>query len=110
MNINKNSVLVAVTVLAVLVAGIVVLANSSYGNKLAFLGLGSSNQALAQKAIDYINAKKDQLTEGQTVSLGNVSQESGLVKFEVLVGSNTISSYVSKDGKLLFPSAIPLNP
>ncbi len=56
---------------------------------------------LAQKAIDYIN--KNMLPEDITASLVSVVEESGLYKIHIKIGEEEYDSYVSKDGKLLFP-------
>ncbi len=57
---------------------------------------------LAQKAIGYIN--ENMLSEGLTASLISVVEESGLYKIHIKIGEEEYDSYVSKDGKLLFPS------
>ncbi len=62
----------------------------------------TSPEDLAQKAIDYIN--KNILSEGITASLVSVVEESGLYKIHIKIGEEEYDSYVSKDGKLLFPS------
>ncbi len=56
---------------------------------------------LAQKAIDYIN--ENMLSEGLKASLVSVVEESGLYKIHLEIGDEKYDSYVSKDGKLLFP-------
>ncbi len=61
-----------------------------------------SSEDLAQKAIDYIN--ENMLSEGLTASLVSVVEESGLYKIHIKIGEEEYDSYVSKDGKLLFPS------
>ncbi len=62
----------------------------------------TSSEDLAQKAIDYIN--KNMLSEGLIASLVSVVEESGLYKIHIKIGQEEYDSYVSKDGKLLFPS------
>ena len=61
----------------------------------------TSPEDLAQKAIDYIN--ENMLSEGLTASLVSVVEESGLYKIHLKIGEEEYDSYVSKDGKLLFP-------
>jgi hypothetical protein len=61
----------------------------------------TSSEDLAQKAIDYIN--ENMLSDGLTASLVNVVEESGLYKIHIKIGEEEYDSYVSKDGKLLFP-------
>jgi len=68
----------------------------------------SSGQEVAQKAIDYIN--KNLLQSGTTASLVSVVEESGVYKFKLNIGGQEYNSYITKDGKLLWPQdAIELN-
>lgn len=68
-----------------------------------------SGQDAAQKAIGYVNAKV--LTGADKASVdGKVVSESGLYKFNVKVGSDSFPTYVSKDGKLLFPQVMEIEP
>lgn len=61
------------------------------------------SQEVAQTAINYIN---EILLKGEaTASLINVVEENGLYKLRLKVGDQEFDSYVSKDGKLLFPGA-----
>jgi len=60
-------------------------------------------QVAAQKAIDYIN--KNMMGKDQTASLVSAEEESGLYKFKLKVGEQEFDSYVTKDGKILFPNA-----
>lgn len=61
----------------------------------------SSSQEMAQKAIDYIN--KNLLASGMAASLVDVVEESGVYKFKLKIGENEYNSYITKDGKLLWP-------
>lgn len=61
----------------------------------------------SQGAIDFIN--ENLLTDGMKAELVDVSSESGVYNLKIDINGQEINSYVSKDGKLLFPSAIPLN-
>lgn len=61
----------------------------------------SSSQEMAQKAIDYIN--KNLLGSGMTASLVDVVEESGVYKFKLKIGENEYNSYITKDGKFLWP-------
>lgn len=102
--LNKNSIAVGVAILAILVTGVLIFANTSYGNALSFLKLKPqmSAQEVAQKSVDYLN---NTVLQGQTATLGEVSEESEVVKFQVKIDTNTYDSYVTKDGKLFFPEA-----
>ncbi|MDD5739024.1 MAG: thioredoxin family protein [Candidatus Pacebacteria bacterium] len=66
-----------------------------------------SGQKAAEKAIAYVNAKV--LTGSDKATLdGKVVSESGLYKFNVKVAADSFPSYVSKDGKLLFPQVMQI--
>ncbi len=99
--LNKNSVLVGVAILAIIVTGCLLLININPNVRTLFSGLGMSNKAVAKNAVEYIN--KNLLQPGQTVSLESFSEESGLIKLKVNVDGKSYNSYVSRDGKLLFP-------
>jgi len=63
-----------------------------------------SAEEAANKAVNYIN---EHVLSGQaSVSLINVTEESGLYKIHIRIGQNEYDSFVSKDGKLLFDQAI----
>lgn len=66
-----------------------------------------SSQEAGQKAIEFIDKN---IPQGQTASLKNIADfnTSGLYKFQVDVGEQTFDSYITRDGKLLFPQAIDL--
>ena len=104
-HINKNSILIGVAVIAIIITGGLILANSSKSFTLPnFFGI-SDNQ-VAKKVIDYIN--NNQLSS-TTASLGGVSEESGLVKVKIKIGANSFDSYATKDGKFLFPQAFDMS-
>ncbi len=87
------------TPIAILVAGLIVAGVFFYVNQ-GKVGTASP-QAIAQKAMDYIN--QNLLQEGTTASLVDVVEESGLYKFRLKIGDKEYNSYVTKDGKLLWP-------
>ncbi len=101
--LNKNQILIGVAVLAILVTGVLISNKGKSADILAFFKPRMSNAAIAKKSIDYLN--KSVLQNGQTATLGTVSEESGLVKIQIKIGTNTYDSYATKDGKLLFPEA-----
>lgn len=85
-------------VMGVLAIGIIAIAY------YAFVGspMSLSGNDAASKAINYVNSKV--LTGADKASIdGKVVSESGLYKFNVKVGADSFPSYVSKDGKILFP-------
>jgi hypothetical protein len=112
-SLSKNKIIIGITVLVIIIAGILVYANTVTNNPLSALKLnfGMNREELAKTSVDYIN--KNLLTDGQTAVLKSVSEESGLVKMSIEITAsgqtNTYDSYVTKDGKLLFPSAISLD-
>ena len=83
--------------ICLLIIGVFIILNQEKIEKVE-----TSPEDLAQKAIDYIN--ENLLSEGITASLVSVVEESGLYKIHIKIGEEEYDSYVSKDGKLLFPS------
>ncbi|MBW2989195.1 hypothetical protein KY358_02645 [Candidatus Woesearchaeota archaeon] len=64
-------------------------------------------QEAADKAIAYINAN---LLQGGTAATAGAVEESGnLYNIKLDIGGREYDSYVTKDGSLLFPSAVDLN-
>ena len=73
----------------------------------SFSGKALAPQKAADLALEYIN--KDLLKGRATATLsGEVKEEEGLYKIQVQLGQNKFFSYVTKDGKLLFPEAFAL--
>ena len=66
----------------------------------------SANE-LAEKAINYLN--NNVLPAGITASLIDISEEGDVYKIRVEVEGTEYQSYVSKDGKYLFPDAYDLD-
>lgn len=62
-----------------------------------------SAQEAADKAVNYIN---NEILDGASASLVDVTEESGLYRVHIMIGQNEYYSYVSKDGRLLFEQAI----
>lgn len=60
-----------------------------------------SAQEVAEKTIEFIT--QNLLEEGMTASLVSVEEESGLYKIRLKIGGQEFGSYVTKDGKILFP-------
>lgn len=100
--LDKNSILIIIAVLAVLVAGALIIANSGSGNVFSFFTSGSK-ETVAKKAIDYLN--NNILQPGQKAELGEVSLKSGVIKLQIKIGGNNYDSYVTRDATLLFPQA-----
>ena len=58
-----------------------------------------------QKAIDFIS---ENMLDGAEAVLVSMSDESGVYKFKMKVNEEEYDSYLTKDGKILFPSGISL--
>jgi len=65
-----------------------------------------SGDEVARKAIDYIN---EYLLQGQgTATLVGVEETNGLYNIKLTIAGRPYDSYATKDGTLLFPSAVDL--
>lgn len=95
---DKNTILIAIAIIAILITGVLIYANSNNGFSLSGL-IGKSPKQVAEAAIKYINDNKMAETEATLV---NYSEESGVVKITIKIGENEFPSYVSKDGRFLF--------
>jgi len=104
--LDRNIILSGVAVIAVIIVIILILINGSGGflDKIKNFG-GLSKDDLAKKGIEYINSS---ILSGQTATLVESSEESGLVKIKISIGGSEFDTYISKDGKLLFPEAIKI--
>ena len=72
------------------------------------VGLPSkAGQKIAQQAIDFINKN---MLQGQTAVLGEVKAVSGVYEFKLKIGEQEYTSYITKDGKILFTSGVDINP
>lgn len=65
-----------------------------------------SQEEVEQKVKDYIETYL--LRPDTEFEITNIEKENGLYKLELKVGLQTMDSYATKDGKLLFPTAIDL--
>ncbi len=95
--VDKNTIYVSVTVIAIIAAAVLIFERPSF--------LGLSNEAIAKKAIDYINNQGLSQTPASFVS---ASSDSGVVKIKIKIGANEFDSYVTRNGKLLFPQAFDM--
>jgi hypothetical protein len=92
--------IIIASLIVVILIGMGKVKTSSFG--LAF----QPGQKVAQKAIDFIN--KDML-QGQTASLGGIKAVSGVYEFKLKINEQEYTSYVTKDGKILFASGIEIS-
>jgi len=105
--LDRNVLLMGIAVVAIIIVGIIVLADGGSNqlwDKIKNIG-GASVDDLAKKGIDYINTS---ILSGQTASLVNSTEESGVVKMRISISGQEFDSYITKDGKLLFPEAIQM--
>ncbi|MFA6190155.1 MAG: hypothetical protein WC711_01420 [Candidatus Staskawiczbacteria bacterium] len=103
---NKNTILISIAVVAVVVVGVLIFNKSDGGFSLTSI-FGMSDKQVAENTIKYIN--DNQLSQ-TPASLVKFSGESGLVKVTIKIGENEFDSYATKDGKLMFPQAFELTP
>src|SRR3989344_637981 len=107
--LDKNVLSLGVAIIAIGIVAALILSGGNSGqflDKIKNIGiLGASKDDLAKKGIDYINKN---ILSGQTAVLVGTSEESGLVKMKISINGREFDSYMSKDGKLLFPEAIKL--
>lgn len=111
--LNKNSVLIGIAVLGIIITGVLIFADSSSNNVFSFLKLNffNSPEVIAKKLVDYLNSSA--LQQGQTATLNSFSEESGVIRVNIKItssaGSKDYNSYVTKDGKLFFPDVLVLD-
>lgn len=89
---TKSLIFIAVVIALILVAGATLYINQ---NKTGVL----SREEAGKIAIDFINQA---IQEDVTASLVEVSEESGVYKIDLQVKENPYTSYITKDGKILF--------
>ena len=65
----------------------------------------SGDKKIAEKAIEYINNNNLASSEASLVSY---SRESGLIKIKIKIGATEFDSYLTMDGKYLFPQVIEM--
>lgn len=98
----KNSILIIVFAVGLFAAITIFYVSKSPCFRAAEKKVGTlSSQQAAEKAINYIN--QNLLQKGASASLINVVEENGLYKFSFKIGDKEFKSFVTKDGKILFP-------
>ena len=90
-------IFIAIIAAGVLTAGTYFYLNKNKPPQEKFL----SPQETAQKALNYIN--ENLLQKGVTASLVDVVEENGLYKIRLKVGEQEFVTYITKNGKILFP-------
>jgi hypothetical protein len=99
--INLSFLLIVVMIAAFLIG---------YGSKNGVsLGIFNNQKAeeIVGQAIEYIN-ENYLVMSGEGAILSSVEEESGVYKFTMLIEGSEYISYITKDGKILFPDGIPM--
>lgn len=92
--------------IAIVIAAFIIAQGLYYFSEEKIQGALSSEEA-AEKAIDYISSVA---LQGQaTASLLEVTEESGLYKIRLEIEDQEYESYVTKDGKFLFPQGTDIS-
>jgi len=105
---SKNLIVLAIAIIGILVIASVAYTNGFFENNQNQNENENENvlstNEISEKAINFIN---ENVLQGQTTaSLIEIVEESGLYKVKIKIGEEEFDSYISKDGKLLFPQVI----
>lgn len=99
---NKPTIWIVSTVILAIALVAFVAGSGITGNFLA----GSQATATGDRAIAYIN--ENLLSNGMTAKMINITESNGLWLMAFTVAGNNYTAYISKDGQLLLPQAIPI--
>lgn len=102
---NRNNILIGVAVIGVIVTAVLIFVSTNHSFALPNI-FGMSDSKIGKAAVDYINNNGLSSTPASLVS---VSEESGLVKVKIKIGTSDFDSYATKDGKLMFPQAFNMS-
>lgn len=97
-SLNKYFIPVAIAIAGISIAGVLFYINQEESESL-------SSQEAAEKAIQFINQT---IEENVTASLLDVVEEAGLYKISLQIEETEYESYITKDGKFLFPTGFNL--
>lgn len=101
---DKKTITIASVVIVVILAVLLAFIKTGPGfSALKFWTLG--DKKIAEKAIEYIN---DNDLASSEASLVSYSRESGLIKIKIKIGATEFDSYITRDGKYLFPQVIEM--
>lgn len=99
---NKNLIIIGLLVACGVLAGGLIFSQFNLPG-----GEYLSIEEAAKIGLDYIN--ENLLPQGITASLvGEPGEEQGLYRFKIKIGDEEFFSYITKDGKILFPEGIDL--
>ena len=101
-NPTKNLIPIAIIIAAIIIAGAIIYINPSF---LKFEKVLTPQEA-GDKTVKFIN---ENILKGQaTASLVNAVEDNGLYKLTFDIEGQEVISYVTRDGKYLFPEPISL--
>jgi len=96
-NLNKNLIPITIVAAGILIAGAIIYINQGPG--------ALSSQAAVEKALNFIN---ESIEENVTASLIDVTEENNVYKMRLKIGETEYESFITKDGKFLFPNGFSL--
>ena len=101
--IVKNSLYLSVIAAVLIIAASLIYVGQREG---FFFSKNLSAEKVGEIVVDYINSNAD--LGGNSASLTEVVEESGVYRVTVGIAGQEFTSYASRDGKLLFPESYPL--
>jgi hypothetical protein len=109
---NRSTAIVTVVIAVVVIAalGYYFTTNPQSGTGINFSALrfwAAGDSKIAQNAVDYIN---DNGLANSEVTLKSYERTSGVIKIKIDIAGTEYESFISTDGKYLFPSAIEITP
>ena len=90
-----------VIIIALIIASFIL----SYSGGLKSFDLSEPKEAKVLKAVDFINKN---LIQNATATAEEITEESGVYKFSLKIGEEKYDTYLTKDGRLLFPQGIEI--
>ncbi len=99
---SKNFIPISIIAAGLIIGGAFIYVNQSKGSIQEEL----SAQEIAEKAINYLN--ENVLAEENTASLIDVTEEGDVYKIHLKIGEREYDSYVTPDGRFLFPEGYDL--
>jgi hypothetical protein len=110
--IKKILIFITIVIAGIFIAGGIVYQKQRKAGKQVVVQVSEkelgflSRQEAAEKAVNYIN--QNILEKGATASLINASEEYGFYRIHLKIGESEFNSYVTRDGKFLFPEVYNL--
>jgi len=104
-DLKKFSIPIAIVFSGLIIAGAFIFVNRGKPQD-QISGDGLTAQEVAQKTLDYIN--QNILSEGLVATLTEITEEGEVYKIHLKIGEREYDSYVTKDGRFLFPEGYDL--